>query len=132
LSSQGWAGTGWSAIQASAAARSAAASAHQRVHQAQLAGLARAEQLALQDVGLRAHQAEQARHLGDAGGAGNQAQRDLGQAELDLAVVHRDAVVAHQRHSQPPPSAVPLRQLTTGLPSVSSVRKFFLVCSISR
>jgi hypothetical protein len=34
--------------------------------------------------------------------------------------------------SQPPPSAVPLMQLTTGMPRVSSVRKFFLVCSISR
>jgi len=33
--------------------------------------------------------------------------------------------------SQPPPSAAPLMQLTTGTPSVSSVRKFFLVCSIS-
>ena len=33
--------------------------------------------------------------------------------------------------SQPPPSAAPFRQLTTGLPSVSSVRKFFLMRSIS-
>ncbi len=33
--------------------------------------------------------------------------------------------------SQPPPSAVPFRQLTTGLPRVSMVRKFFLMRSIS-
>jgi hypothetical protein len=70
----------------------------QRVHEAQLLRLGRAEQLALQQVGLRAHQAELARHLGDAAAAGDQAQRDLGQAELRLGVVHRDAVMAHQRH----------------------------------
>ena len=33
--------------------------------------------------------------------------------------------------SQPPPSALPLRQLTTGRPSVSSWRKLFFVCSMS-
>ena len=70
---------------------------HQFMHQAELQRLARREQLALQDVGLRAHQAEQAGHLGDARGAGDEAQRDLGQAELDLGVVHGDAVVADQR-----------------------------------
>ena len=70
---------------------------HQLVHQSQLTGLAWAEQLALQDEGLGRHKPEQARHLGDAGGAGDQAQRDFGQAELDLVVVHGDAVVAHQR-----------------------------------
>jgi len=71
---------------------------HQLVHQLQLQRLARAEQLAFEQVGLGAHQAEQARHLGDAGGAGHQAQGHLGQAELDARVVHGDAVVAHQRH----------------------------------
>jgi hypothetical protein len=76
------------------------------MHEAELLRLARAEQLALQQVGLRAHQAEQARHLGDAGAAGDQAQRDLGQAELDLAVVHGDAVV---RRPAPPPSRRPAR-----------------------
>ena len=39
-----------------------------------------------------------ARHLGDAAGTGQQAKRDLGQAELDARVIHRDAVVADQRH----------------------------------
>jgi hypothetical protein len=70
----------------------------QRVHEAQFLRLGGSEQLALQHVGLRAHQAQLARHLGDAAAAGDQAQRDLGQAELRLGVVHRDAVVAHQRH----------------------------------
>jgi hypothetical protein len=70
----------------------------QRVHEAQLLRLGRAEELAFQQVGLRGHQAELARHLGDAAAAGDQAQRDLGQAELRLGVVHRDAVMAHQRH----------------------------------
>ena len=37
-------------------------------------------------------------HLGHATGAGQQAQCHLGQAELNLVVVHRNAVVADQRH----------------------------------
>ena len=71
---------------------------HQFMHQAQFVPLARVEQLAFHDERLRAHQAQQARHLGDAGGAGDQAQGQLGQAELSLGVVHRDAVVRGQRH----------------------------------
>ena len=70
----------------------------QFVHQLQFQRLGGVEELAFQDVGLRAHQAQQARHLGHAGGAGHQAQRDLGQAELDLGVGHGDAVVGDQGH----------------------------------
>jgi hypothetical protein len=44
------------------------------------------------------HQAEQARHLGDAGGARDQPQRDLRQAELDPGIVHRHPVMRDQRH----------------------------------
>ena len=73
----------------------------QLVHQLQLQRLGGVEELAFQDVGLRAHQAQQARHLGHAGGAGHQAQRDLGQAELDLGVGHGDAVVGDQGHLPP-------------------------------
>jgi len=71
---------------------------HQFVHQAELQRFMRVEQLAFQNIGLRAHQAEQPRHLGDAAGAGNQAQRDFGQAELDFFVINRDAVMADQCH----------------------------------
>ena len=74
---------------------------HQFVHQLQLQRFGGVEELAFQDVGLCAHQAQQARHLGHASGAGHQAQRDLGQAELDLGVGHGDAVVGDQRHLPP-------------------------------
>ena len=74
---------------------------HQLVHQLQLQRLGGVEELAFQDVGLRTHQAQQARHLGHAGGARHQAQRDLGQPELDLGVGHGDAVVGDQRHLPP-------------------------------
>jgi hypothetical protein len=69
---------------------------HQVVHQAQFQRFARAEQLAFKDEWLGARQAQQPGHLGDAGSARDQAQRDLGQTELDLSIVHRDAVVPHQ------------------------------------
>ena len=74
---------------------------HQLVHQLQLQRFGGVEELAFQDVGLRTHQAQQAGHLGHAGGAGHQAQRHLGQAELDLWVGHGDAVVGDQRHLPP-------------------------------
>ena len=74
------------------------ARSHQLVHQLQLQRFGGVEELAFQDVGLRAHQAQQARHLGHAGGAGHQAQGDFGQAELDLGVGHGDAVVGDQGH----------------------------------
>ncbi|MCY1170415.1 hypothetical protein D9M73_104850 [compost metagenome] len=71
--------------------------ADQFVHQLQFCCLARVEEFALEYVGLCAHQAQQPGHLGDAGGAGHEAQRDFGQAELDLGAVHGDAVVADKR-----------------------------------
>ena len=71
--------------------------AHQLVHHADLQRLVGAEQPAFHDVGLRAHQAQQAGELGDARTAGDQPQRQLWQAELQLGIVDRDAVVAHQR-----------------------------------
>ena len=77
------------------------ARSHQFVHQLQLQRLGRVEELAFQDVGLRTHQAQQAGHLGHSGGARHQAQRDLGQAELDLGVGHGDAIVGDQGHLPP-------------------------------
>ena len=71
---------------------------HQRVHQPHLMRLGGAECFAFHQVGLCAHQAQVARHLGHAAGAGQQAKRHFGQAKLDLAVVNGNAVVAYQRH----------------------------------
>ena len=68
------------------------------MHQPQAKRLLWRKQLAFHQVGLGAEQTEVARHFGDAAGAGQQAQRDLGQAELDARIIHRDAVVADQRH----------------------------------
>ena len=68
------------------------------MHQAQVLRILRREQFAFDQVGLRAHQPEVARHLRHTAGAGQQTQRYFGQAELDLAVVDGDAVVADQRH----------------------------------
>ena len=71
---------------------------HQRMHQAQGQRILRRKQLAFHQIRLGTQQAEVARHFGDATGAGQQTQRDLGQAELDARVIHRDAVVPDQRH----------------------------------
>ena len=68
------------------------------MHQPQAQRFKWVEQPAFQNVGLRAHQAQQACHFGDAGSTGNQSQRDLGQAEPDFRVIDSHAVVAHQRH----------------------------------
>ena len=68
------------------------------MHHADLQRLLGAEQLALQDVGLRRHQAQHPRHLGDAAATGDQPQRDFGQTELHLGVVDGDAVVADECH----------------------------------
>ena len=67
---------------------------YQVVHQAQAFGLGRGERLAFHQVGLRTHQAQVTRHLGHTAGAGQQAQRHFGQAELGFAVVNGNAVVA--------------------------------------
>ena len=113
-------------------ARSSSASRRQPVDQAELDRLARAEQLAFQQVRLRRHQAEHPHHLGDAGGAGDQAERHLGRAELDLRVVEREAV---RGRSAPPPSRrrAPRRSssATTGLPSVSMRAEAAFIASIS-
>ena len=71
--------------------------AHQFVHQPHLVRLARAKQFAFDEKRLRAQQPQQTRHLRHAGRAGQQPERHFGQAELDLRVVHRNAVVPHQR-----------------------------------
>src|SRR5690606_39521714 len=67
---------------------------HDLVDQADLERLGRLVALALQqDVHQRILDAEHARRAGDAAAAGQQAQRDLGEADL-VATLRRDAVVA--------------------------------------
>ena len=70
------------------------AGCHQVVHQAQAFGLGGAEGFAFHQIRLRTHQAQVTRHLGHTAGAGQQAQRHFGQAELGFAVVNGNAVVA--------------------------------------
>ena len=70
----------------------------QGVDQAHFQRLRRAKQLALHQKRLRAQQAQVARHLGHAGGTGQEAQADFGHAKLNLAVLDGDAVVRNQRH----------------------------------
>ena len=65
--------SGWLAIQASAAGAQALGAVRQAVDEAELERLARVEQLALEQVRLRGHQAEQPHRLRDAGGARDQA-----------------------------------------------------------
>ena len=68
------------------------------MHQAQFFGLCGAEGFTFHQIGLCTHQAQMARHLGHAAGTRQQAQGHFRQAELNLAVVNGDAVVADQRH----------------------------------
>ena len=70
----------------------------QTIDQPQGQRFAGVEQFALHQIGLRRHQAQQARHLGDAGGAGNQAQRDLWQAKQDFGLVKRKTCMRDQRY----------------------------------
>ncbi|MNM56061.1 hypothetical protein D3C81_672150 [compost metagenome] len=69
----------------------------QRVDQPALDGLRGGHQLAVLQIRLARGQAGQAGHAHHAAGARHQAQRGFGQAELDLGLVQRDAMVAGQR-----------------------------------
>ena len=75
--------------------------AHELVDEAHLLGLRRADPLALeQDLHQPVDDAEHARDAHDAAGAGQQAELDLGLAELDLRVVDDDPAVTGERDLQ--------------------------------
>ena len=93
----------------------------------QLQRLGSGLKLPLRQEGLCAHQAQLAHHLGDATGRrGSRPSVTSGQTQLRLALVHSDAMVPDQGDLHPPPRPLPLIQLTTGTPSVSSVPKVLL------
>ena len=71
---------------------------HQSVHQTHGMRLGRGKGLAFHHVRHGRQQAQVPRHLGDATGAGQEAQRDFGQPQQDAGIVHRHAEVAQQRH----------------------------------
>jgi hypothetical protein len=95
---------------------------HHGMDQADLLRLGGLDALAFHEQRRSRLHADQARHALRAAGAGQQPQRDFGEAEARLRVVGGDAVMAGQRDSMPPPSALPLSAAATGLPPSSMPR----------
>ena len=88
---------GFALIHALASASIVSVSGGERVDQALRQRVGRAVALTLQqDVEQRVLDAEQAHRAGDATGAGEQAETDLGQSDLAALHVEGDAVVAGQ------------------------------------
>ena len=87
----------------------------QTIDQPQGQRFAGVKQFALHQIGLRRHQAQQTRHLGDASGTRNQAQRDLWQAEHDAGLVQCKTGMGYERYLPTTAQCSTLQQRHHGL-----------------